>query len=104
MLACLELDWCRAVFADNCFLHVYLGLSTVLGGLPAVLKGCALGDDNKRAQDLRAMLRACVRGMMARAERGGASVDDKNKCVVVRVHELTFAWGMQGGETCGAPF
>ena len=62
-------------------MHVYLGLSEVLGGLPTSLKGCPLGKDiDKAAADLRRLLRGRVEEMLARAERAGASVDDMNRC------------------------
>ena len=75
-------------FADNCFLHVP-GLNEMLEGLLASLKSRVLEDDADGAQELHALLRARVQGMTARAELGGASVGDKNRCVVM--HACVYA-------------
>ena len=72
-------DLCHACVAVNCFMHVYLGLSEVLGGLCAPLKGCILEKDgSKGAADLRALLRARVQDMRSTAEREGATLDERN--------------------------
>ena len=65
----------------SCSLHVYLGLNKVLGGLPALWKGCApKREPGKGAGELRSLLRARVQGMLARAVREGATANDKNEC------------------------
>ena len=87
MRACLVLP-CAAV---SCFLHVYLGLSEVLGGLPASLKGCAREENSDiRVGELRALLWARVQDMLTRAERGRASLGDMNECAVLHacMHDL----------------
>ena len=69
----------HACVAVYCFMHVYLGLSEVLGGLCAPLKGCTLEKDgSKGAADLRALLRARVQDMRNTAEREGATLDERN--------------------------
>ena len=52
-------------------MHVYLGMSKVLGGLPDSLKARSVEEDPfKAAADLRGLLRGRVQSMLARAEEG----------------------------------
>ena len=65
-------------------MHVYLGMSKVLGGLPDSLKARSVEEDPfKAAADLRGLLRGRVQSMLARAEEAGALVGDKNTCAVL---------------------
>ena len=60
-------------------MHVYMGLSEVLGGLPDTLKGGPLKKDvDQAAAELRSLLRGHVKSMLARVEEVGALVGDKN--------------------------
>ena len=75
--------------AVDCFMHMYLGLAEVLGGLSAPLKGCTLEMDvSKGAADLRALLRARVQDMRSTAEREGATLDERNMCVTVDTYHV----------------
>ena len=77
-------DLCHACVAVDCFMHVYLGLSEVLGRLSAPLKDCPLKKYvSQGAADLRALLRARVQDMRSTAESEGATLDERNMCATV---------------------
>ncbi|CAK0787947.1 hypothetical protein CVIRNUC_011169 [Coccomyxa viridis] len=80
VLGLLDLDLFNVPTSEkDCFMHVYLGMSKVLGGLPDSLKARSVEEDPfKAAADLRGLLRGRVQSMLARAEEAGALVGDKN--------------------------